>query len=245
MRKFFILTMPDYQQKLKESQERFDALERDLQNPEIMLAPEKIKTLSRDYNEVKETLGHLLRLKKISGEIAALEKTLKEELEPELKKMTEEEIKKLTAEKTALENHLDEIFNPASPLDKKNIIMEIRAGTGGDESALFSANLFRMYSRFAEKKGWAVKIISQNRTPLGGCKEIIFEINGQNAYRQLKYESGVHRVQRIPETEKAGRVHTSAATVAVGQHHLFGGPHHPFAHRFSGAMPGRAQPAAE
>ena len=126
MRKFFILTMPDYQQKLKESQERFDALERDLQNPEIMLAPEKIKTLSRDYNEVKETLDHLLRLKKINGEIAALGKTLKEELETELKKMTEEEIKKLTAEKTALENHLDEIFNPASPLDKKNIIMEIR-----------------------------------------------------------------------------------------------------------------------
>src|SRR3989344_8021825 len=117
-----------------------------------MQAPEKIKTLSRDYNEVKETLGHLLRLKKINGEIAALEKTLKEELEPELKKMTEEEIKKLTAEKTALESHLAEIFSPSGPLDKKNIIMEIRAGTGGDESALFAANLFRMYSRFAEKK---------------------------------------------------------------------------------------------
>jgi peptide chain release factor 1 len=114
-----------------------------------------------------------------------------------------------------MERRLEEILFPKDPLNKKNIIMEIRAGTGGDESALFAADLFRMYSRYAERKGWLVKIISSNRISIGGFKEIIFEVSGKNIYSHLKYESGVHRVQRVPETEKSGRIHTSAATVAV------------------------------
>ncbi|OGG95636.1 peptide chain release factor 1, partial [Candidatus Kuenenbacteria bacterium RBG_16_41_7] len=121
----------------------------------------------------------------------------------------------LLENKNQLEQEITEYFQPKNPLDKKNAIMEIRAGTGGDESSLFAAELFRTYSRFAEKMGWKVKIDDANRTGLGGFKEIIFEVNGAGSYGWLKYESGTHRVQRVPETEKVGRVHTSAVTVAV------------------------------
>ena len=207
--------MKNYKQKIEELCERFDTLERNLQNPEVVSNPEKLKKLSQEYNEVKKTLDHYQKLEKINSEITELTKSLSEETEPELKKMTEQEIKKLNNEKETAEKHLEELVNPADPLDKKDIIMEIRAGTGGDESALFVADLFRMYSRYAERKGWQTKIISKNQTTLGGFKEVIFELDGKNVYQDLKYESGVHRVQRIPETEKSGRIHTSAATVAV------------------------------
>jgi peptide chain release factor 1 len=116
---------------------------------------------------------------------------------------------------TELEKEINDELTPADPMDKKNIIIEIRAGTGGDEAALFAADLFRMYSRFAESQGWKTKILDANQIGIGGFKEIIFEISGKDVYKSLKYESGVHRVQRVPETEKSGRVHTSAATVAV------------------------------
>ena len=132
-----------------------------------------------------------------------------------MKTMMEEEIISLETNINNLKETIDELTKPQDPLNKKNAIMEIRAGTGGDESALFAANLFRMYSRYAEKNNWKISILSSNRTELSGFKEIIFEIAGTNVYGKLKYESGVHRVQRVPETEKSGRIHTSAATVAV------------------------------
>jgi len=201
--------------KIKKFQERFEELERTLQSPEITADPDKLKKVSKEYNEIKDLLFNYEKLQKINQEINELKETLKNETEPELIKMTEEEIEKLEKEKNLLAKEIEEFINPADPNDKKDIIMEIRAGTGGEESALFAAELFRMYNAWAERNHWQTKLLSANRTGIGGFKEVIIEIIGKNVYSTLKYESGVHRVQRVPETEKSGRIHTSAVTVAV------------------------------
>lgn len=201
--------------KIEEFTRRFDELERDLQSAEIINDSQKLQNLSKEYSEIKEILDHNKNWQKTNQEILDLTQSLKAETDKELILLTNEEINELKKKQAELENHLNEILSPKGPLDTKNIIMEIRAGTGGDESAIFAADLFRMYSRYAERKGWQAKIISVSRTTIGGFKEAIFEISGKNVYSNLKYESGVHRVQRVPETEKSGRIHTSAATVAV------------------------------
>ncbi len=201
--------------KIKKYQEKFEELERTLQSPEITADSGKLKKVSKEYNEIKDLLFNYEKLQKIDQEINELKETLKNETEPELIKMTEEEIEKLQFEKKLLEKEVEEFINSAYPNDKKDIITEIRAGTGGEESALFAAELFRMYSRWAERNHWQTKLLSASRTGIGGFKEVIFEIIGKNVYSTLKYESGVHRVQRVPETEKSGRIHTSAVTVAV------------------------------
>jgi len=207
--------MEKFKAKIEELTGRFDQLERDLQSAEVISDPQKMQKLSREYNEIKEALDCYKQWGKKDNEINELAKSLDSEIDHELRQLTEEEIAKLQKEKKEAEDHLGDLLYPQDPLDKKNIIMEIRAGSGGDESTLFAAELFRMYSRYAERKLWKTKIISSNRTTIGGYKEIIFEISGHNVYRHLKYESGVHRVQRVPETEKSGRIHTSAASVAV------------------------------
>jgi len=207
--------MTQFEKKIKELKDRFDSLERDLQKSDVSSNPQKLQQLSKEYNEIKEILDLNNQLEKVEKEIVELNQLVKEEVEAELAEMSKLEITRLLKEKEALAEELAEALNPQDPLDKKDIIMEIRAGTGGDESALFAANLFRMYSRYAEAKGWKVKIISESRITIGGFKEIIFEIKGKDVYKRLKYESGVHRVQRVPETEKSGRIHTSAATIAV------------------------------
>jgi len=203
------------EEKIKKFQEKFEELERILQGPEITADPDKLKKVSKEYNELRDLLFNYKKLQKIDQEIADLKENLKDEIESELIKMTEEEIEKLQLEKNSLTKEIEEFINPLNPNDKKDIIIEIRAGTGGEESALFAAELFRMYSRWAERNGWQTKLLNANRTGIGGFKEVIFEINGKNVFSTLKYESGVHRVQRVPETEKSGRVHTSAVTVAV------------------------------
>jgi peptide chain release factor 1 len=152
---------------------------------------------------------HKLEKAEIETEIIAKQEVA------ELAAIAREELEKIRQQKTALLAEIEEELTPKDPLDKRNIIVEIRAGAGGDEAALFAAQLFRMYSRFAERKGWQAKLISANRTDLGGFKEIIFSVEGKNVWGHLKFESGVHRVQRVPETEKSGRVHTSTASVAV------------------------------
>lgn len=202
--------------KLEELQARYDEIERDLQNPETFNDTQKIQRLTKEYNELGETLGHANELKKVRTSIAELEKTLAEETDDkELTEIAEDELRTLRAKEESLVNAINEVLHPADPLDKKDIIIEVRAGTGGDEAALFAAELFRMYHRYAEMKGWTTHLISQNKTGIGGLKEAIFEVHGTKVYSDLKFESGVHRVQRVPETEKSGRVHTSAATVAV------------------------------
>jgi peptide chain release factor 1 len=198
----------------KETKKKLEELEKELQKPEIFNNPEKLKNISREYNELKNYLTHLNQLSEINHKIFRTEKMLNQEEEPKMQEMIKEEVKKLKEKKQIIEKS----FKPkkeANPIMKKNAIIEIRAGTGGDEASIFAADLFRMYSRFAEKMNWKTKIISSHSTSLNGFKEIIFEIQGENAYHLLKKESGVHRVQRIPETEKSGRIHTSAASVVV------------------------------
>jgi peptide chain release factor 1 len=207
--------MNKFSSKIEEIKSLFDELERDLQDPEIVNDVQKIKDLSKKYNEYKEILNHYRSWEKVDQEITDLKNSLAEETDKEIFKMTEEELTSLNRTKTELENLLGDLLFPKDPLDKKDTIVEIRAGTGGDESALFAADLFRMYSRYAERQKWQTKLISANRITIGGFKEIIFEISGHNVYSNLKYEMGVHRVQRVPETEKSGRIHTSAATVVV------------------------------
>ena len=190
-------------------------LEDKLQQPEVFSDTKKLKELNQQYAELKTTLGLAETSLHLQQQITDLEKSLRTETDSELKTLTQDELNKLTSELTKTEIELKELLEPSDPLDTKNTIIEIRAGTGGDEAALFAADLYRMYTRFAENNRWHVQVMSESRNTLGGFKEIIFEITGQRVYSQLKYESGVHRVQRVPVTEKSGRVHTSTATVAV------------------------------
>lgn len=190
-------------------------LESALQEPGVFSDTKKLKELNQQYAETKNALELAEKCLFKQQQIADLEKSLRTETEEELKRMTQDEIAKLSSELTTDEIELKELLEPSDPLDAKNTIIEIRAGTGGDEAALFAAELYRLYTRFAENNRWHVQVMSESRNTLGGYKEIIFEITGHRVYSQLKYESGVHRVQRVPVTEKNGRVHTSTATVAV------------------------------
>jgi len=189
-------------------------LEEQLQDPTVVRDPKKLKTTSQQFGEIKGIVELGNRYTKALQDLASAKEMLKD-TDEEMREMAKTETLSLETLLTKLTTELEVALVPPDPLDKQGAIMEIRAGAGGDESALFASELFRMYSRFAEKNGWQVNVISQNQNDLGGFKEIIFEINGQNIYRTMKYESGVHRVQRVPETEKSGRVHTSTVTVAV------------------------------
>ncbi len=195
--------------------EKFKKLEEELQNPNIIGNQKKLKEISLKHSEIKDVVGMIFELEKIEENIKQNKNIISKENEAELKEMAEEELKELTKKTEELKNNIEIELNPADPNDKKNCIMEIRAGTGGDESALFAADLFRMYSRFAERQELKMELLNSSQTEIGGFKEVIFSVNGKNAFGLLKYESGTHRVQRIPETEKQGRVHTSAATVAI------------------------------
>ncbi|MFH1030736.1 MAG: peptide chain release factor 1 [bacterium] len=198
-----------------EIKEKFEKLEKDLSDPNLINDKERYIKISQEYNQTKEVVDKIKELEKLENNMSENEKLLKESEDQELKFLVMEEVENLKNKKTGVQNQISEILKPRDPRDKKNIIMEIRGGAGGDESALFAADLFRMYSMYAEKKGWKVKFINANRIGIGGFKEVVFEITGKAVYGDLKYEGGVHRVQRIPETEKSGRIHTSTATVAV------------------------------
>jgi len=200
----------------KAIKQQFKNLEKELQDPAIMNTPEKLKKISKEHSELKGIIEMILELEKIENNIKQNKEILeKDGEEEELKIMAKEELAEFEKNREELKNKIEAELNPADPNDKKNCIMEIRAGTGGDESALFAADLFKMYSKFVEGQGWKLELLSSNRIGIGGFKEVIFSVSGKGAYGLLKYESGTHRVQRIPETEKQGRVHTSAATVAV------------------------------
>lgn len=200
---------------LKQYQDRAKEIEGYLSSADGFSNTQKIQELNREYAEIKEIIEINERIQNIQKILAETTETFNATNDDEMKQLANEEISQLNSELHTLTSALNELTNPADPLDKRNIIMEIRAGTGGDEAALFAAELFRMYARFAERQGWKMTLANSSRTDIGGFKEIVFSIEGKNAYQALKYESGVHRVQRIPETEKAGRVHTSTATVAV------------------------------
>jgi len=200
---------------LKKYEKKHKELEANLQDQAIISDPQKLQNISQEYSEIKSVYEKVKEYVDKENALQQLQKDVNLEKDEDMKTMITEEISTLENKLSELKKDIDDLTKPQDPLNKKNAIMEIRAGTGGDESALFAADLFRMYSRYAEKNNWKINILSSNRTELNGFKEIIFEVAGANVYGKLKYESGVHRVQRVPETEKSGRIHTSAATVAV------------------------------
>ena len=202
------------QEKINNLKEQFNTLEKQLQDPLVTSDPEKLKKIGSEHAELRPVIELITKFKKTESDLKQARDTLQAET-GELKELAQAEIEELEPKLIQLEEELKKELTTKDPNDKKNVIMEIRAGTGGDESALFTAELFRMYSKFAESQDWKVEILSSNQIGIGGFKEIIFEIKGQNVFGTLKFERGTHRVQRVPETEKQGRVHTSAVTVAV------------------------------
>lgn len=201
--------------KLDSIERRFKELEAQLSDTAVMQDMKKYSELMKEHAISKEIVDSYALYKKTVSQLEEAKEMAGSESDPELKEMAKEEIKELEEQKENQIKELRTLLIPKDPLDLKNIIMEIRAGTGGDEAALFAADLFRMYSKYAELKKWRIEIMSSHESGLGGFKEIVFSVSGKNVYENMKFESGVHRVQRIPETESGGRIHTSAVTVAV------------------------------
>jgi len=201
-------------ERLDDIKERYRELEARLSDPETIKDQDTFRRLAKEHSDIGEIVRTYDRYLSVQDEIKENRQMLNDS-DPEIRQLAKEELDGLEKEAQALEERLKILLLPKDPNDEKNILLEIRAGTGGDEAALFAADLFRMYSRYAEKKGWKVEILSAHETGIGGFKEIIALISGDKVYSRLKYESGTHRVQRVPETETQGRIHTSAVTVAV------------------------------
>ena len=201
--------------KLKNIKLKFEELEEKLGDPNIISNSTKYREIAKEHSELKPIYDKFCEYEKAYKNYQECLSILEDEKDEELRELAKEEKKILEKKLKDLEHSLKIMLLPKDPNDEKNVIMEIRAGTGGEEAALFAADLFRMYTRYAEKQGWKVEVLSANETGLGGFKEVIFLIQGKGAYSRLKFESGVHRVQRVPITESSGRIHTSAATVAV------------------------------
>lgn len=201
---------------IKKIKKEYEEISEKLNSPEYFNDTQKITKLSKRQAELSETINAINELEKLEKSMAENAEIINsKEDDAEVKQMAMDENMALAEKKSILEKELEKILIPKDPNDSKNVIVEIRAGAGGDESALFAGDIFRMYSRFAEKNNWSTVLLNSNVIGIGGFKEVIFEINGSEVFGKMKYESGVHRVQRIPETEKNGRVHTSTATVAV------------------------------
>lgn len=203
------------QNQIEEIKKEYQEVTAQLNSPELVSNTQKMAELGKKQAELQGVITLIERYERIEKEMKENAEIINSETDPELKDMAMNENMKLSEEKNRAEKELEAMLIPKDPNDSKNVIVEIRAGAGGDESSLFAGTIFRMYSRYAEKNNWVVSVMNSNRTELGGFKEIVFEVNGRGVYSKMKYESGVHRVQRIPETEKSGRIHTSTATVAV------------------------------
>ena len=201
--------------KYTELKSKYLQLEQDLQNPEIIADQNKLRKAAQEYDEIKLIGEKIIQLENIEKNLGENEAIIVSEPDEELKIMAEAELPELNDRKKILEDELSILTTPKDPMDSKNVIVEIRAGTGGDEAALFAGDLMRMYMKYAEKQDWKTSLLSESQIGIGGYKEVIFNITGKNVYQNMKYEMGVHRVQRIPETEKQGRIHTSTASVAV------------------------------
>jgi len=196
-------------------EKRLDEINTELTRPEVLSDQKRLRELSRERRQVEEILKTGRLYKKCRKNIDDAREIIDESDDEEMIAMAQDELDTSSEKISELEEKLNLLLAPRDPNDAKNAIVEIRAGTGGDEAAIFAGDLYRMYTRYAEEKGWKTEILSSNPIELGGLKEIIFLVKGDNAYGHLKYESGVHRVQRVPLTESQGRIHTSAATVAV------------------------------
>ncbi len=201
--------------KLEELNQRYEDLNQQLARPEVMADPKKLKKLAQEQAELSEIVKTYRALTDTIGEIHELETMLQEEEDHELVSLAREDLPRLKSKQEELEQMLNVLLLPKDPNDQKNTFLEIRAGTGGEEASLFAADLFRAYCRYAESRRWRVEMMSTSLSATGGFKEVIALVHGQGAYSRLKYERGVHRVQRVPTTESQGRIHTSAVTVAV------------------------------
>ena len=201
--------------KLKSVEIRYDDLNELLSDAKIIAQQSEYQKYAKEQSDLTPIVKRFKDLKKIVQQLEDSKKILEEEKDPEMLEMAEEDLAQVTIEKQKAESDLKLLLLPKDPRDERNVIVEIRAGTGGEEAALFSTDLFRMYSRYAEEKKWQVEILSSNLTGKGGFKEVIFNITGKGVYSKLKYEGGTHRVQRVPDTESQGRIHTSAVTVAI------------------------------
>ncbi|MDH4220645.1 MAG: peptide chain release factor 1 [Candidatus Aminicenantes bacterium] len=203
-------------QELLKIKEKYRQLTESLSDPSLVSNPQKIKKIAKERAELEPVVKKFEKYEKILKGIRDSEEILDDTTaEPDLKKLAEEELEQLQEKEDEVKEELRILLLPKDPNDERDVIMEIRAGAGGDEASLFAQDLFRMYSRFAEDRGWKLEVMSTSFSPIGGLKEVIFDIRGDKVYSQLKYESGVHRVQRVPQTEASGRIHTSTVTVAV------------------------------
>jgi peptide chain release factor 1 len=202
-------------EKLEILESRYVELEQQLSDPAVLADIDEYRKYAKKHGELSEIVSTFREFKDICKEMEDTRSLFDEDLEEELLELAETDLSELEEKKGQLEEKLKFLLLPRDPRDKKNVIVEIRAGTGGDEAALFASDLFRMYSYYAERQGWKVEVLDSHPTDMGGYKEIIFQVNGNYVFSKLKFESGAHRVQRIPVTESGGRIHTSAATVAV------------------------------
>jgi len=202
-------------ERLEAIEEKIRKLEEDLSNPDLLANPKEYQKVAKEHAELAPIVETYRNYTKAKAQLAENQELLENEDDPEMQELIRQEMSSLDKSIETAEDELRMMLAPKDPNDEKNVILEIRAGTGGDEAALFAADLFRMYSRYAELQHWNVELLDSHPTGIGGFKEIIAVVNGRGAYSRLKYESGVHRVQRVPVTESQGRIHTSAVTVAV------------------------------
>ena len=198
--------------KLTAAESRYEQLMAEMADPAVQADTVKFRTHSKELAEMQPLIEHFRQYKDVAAQFAATEELVKD---PDMRELAQEELKSLQARRDTLLAELKVLLIPKDPNDAKNVVLEIRAGAGGDEAALFASDLFRMYSRYAERQGWRLEVLNLSDTGVGGTKEVTALIEGKGVYGRLKYESGVHRVQRVPATEASGRIHTSTATVAV------------------------------
>ncbi|MBP5274954.1 MAG: peptide chain release factor 1 [Abditibacteriota bacterium] len=201
--------------KLNEVEQRFLELEKQMADPSVFSEPKKYQQIAKQHAELEDIVVKYREYKKITEEIKATEEMLSEKLDDDMKQLCQDELRELKAKIPSLEEQMKLMLVPRDPNDDKNVIVEIRAGTGGDEAAIFAGDLLRMYTRYSERKRWKAELVSAEDIGVGGYKNITLNIKGKGAYSRLKFEGGVHRVQRVPATESGGRIHTSAATVSV------------------------------
>lgn len=202
-------------EKLQNIENKFLQISREMGNPEVASNPEIYTKLAREYSDLEPVVLKYRQYRTVLSQIEDSKSILQETDDEEMKTLAREELAELESQKETLEKEIQKLLVPPDPTDQKNTIVEVRAGTGGDEAAIFAGDLYRMYSRYCERNRWKMELVNVNEGEHGGFKEIIFSINGKGAYGKLKFESGVHRVQRVPDTESQGRIHTSAASVAV------------------------------
>ena len=202
-------------EKLQAIEERYEELSRLISDPAVLADQATWRAYVKEHSRLQDLVDKYREYRRIVVSLEEARGLLRERLEDDFRELVESELEELRKQENRVQQELKALLLPRDPNDEKNVIMEIRAGAGGEEAALFAADLFRMYSRYAERRGWRTELLDASYTDIGGFKEVVFVVEGRGAYSRLKYESGVHRVQRIPTTESGGRIHTSTATVAV------------------------------